>query len=248
MHEVIADLAARWQRARCSALSLALSRGARQESEAALIALALDQAPEQTLRAVFDHSLALGRGFRRFYGADLTLSDLAGILPELGSPCVAVAWAHLPDAAAYRSERASCAAASAHLRACDYWREAVHGLVLGLSSGVHHARHESVGNGGTRCVDVLYVHPQSPARFAPIPEEVSVGLAALCRTARMFDSSVEIEFLGIGENVLHYTVRSSRLEQGLDLTRVIQRGVERRFPWLTARDASPRAVFSDEPA
>jgi hypothetical protein len=248
VHRVLAELTARWQRARRSALAAALSREAGQEPEAALLALALDQAPEQALRAVFDNSLRLGQGFRRFYRADLTLSDLVRVLPELGSPCLAAAWTHLPEATAYRSDRAPCAAASAHARACDYWREAVNGLVLGLTSGVHHARHESAGNGGTRCVDVLYVHPQSPARFAPIPDQISGGLAALCRTACIFDSSAEIEFLGLGENVLYYTVRSNRTDVGLDLTSVIQRGVKRRFPWLTARDASPRAVFTDEPA
>lgn len=243
MHEVIADLAARWRRARCAALSVALSRPATTEPEASLLTQALDEAPAQALRAVFDNSLTLGKGFRRCYGADLTLPDLAGILPALGSPCVAAAWTPRANAAGYVSERAGCAVGSQHPRACDYWREAAQGLVHGLTSGVHHARHESIGSGGTRCVDVLYVHPQSPLRFAPIPEEIGTGLAALCRTASLFDSSIVIEFLGINENVLHYTVRASRAENAPDLTEVIRRGVKRRFPWLDARDASPRAVL-----
>lgn len=247
MHDVITDLAARWRRARCSALSEVLNRRSNQEPEAALLASALDEAPEQALRAAFDNSLTLGQGFRRCYSADLTLPDLVRILPELGSPCVGAQWAHRPDTAAYFSERPPCVVGSEHPRACDYWREAVQGLVLGLTSGVHHARHESIGHGGTRCIDVLYVHSQNPARFAPIPEEVSAGLAALCRTARLFDSSIEIEFLGIEENVLHYTVRSNAEKNALDLTRIIQRGVRKRFPWLGARDVSPRAVFMDGP-
>jgi hypothetical protein len=249
------DLAGRWRRARRAALHTALgperaasaiADAADLDPEAALVAAALATAPEAALRGVFDHSLRLGEGFRRFFRVDVPLPDLVKILPQLEVPCLATAWTRV-DAPAYLATRAGCGAASWHGRACDYWREAIAGLVLGITGGVRMARHESRGHGGARCVDALYVHAQSPLRFGPIPDDVRPGLDAVRRTARAFDSTYDLEFLGISENVLHYQTSRPDGPGAVTLSSLVERAVRRRFPWLTVCDASPRPVLGASP-
>jgi hypothetical protein len=249
MHEVVVDLASRWRRARLAALSAALPGAADQPSpldEAARLAGADDDAAEEALRKVFDNSHELGRSFRRFHRVDLPLGDLAALLPHLGSPCVSGDWRRESDEGVYRTDRVGCDMSPRHRRTCDYWREAIGGLVLGLTCGIYHARHHSLGHGAERCTDVLYVHPQSPERYGPIPEEVRSGLESLRRTTRIFDSTFELDFLGISEGVLYYTASRDGVAGDFNLVAHVERGVARRFPWLTPREASPRSVFSEQ--
>ncbi len=246
--EAAIDLAQRWSSARRAALRATLPESDEVEPEDVLLARALAHAPEAALRRVFDVSMKLGEGFRRFHGLDLPLAQLVELLPLLGPPCTARSAVRVEAEPAYRTERDGCLAAAQHPRTCDYWREAVEGLVLGMTGAVRHARHESVGHGGARCVDVLYVHPQSRLRFGPIPEHLQAGLESLRRTARAFDSSVEIEFLGLSESVLHYSCRSLGSGGDVRLNSVIEQGLRRRFPWLSARDVSPRPVLVESPS
>jgi hypothetical protein len=248
------DLAGRWRRARRAALHAALGPEAASalaapadgDPEAALVAAALAAAPEAALRGVFDHSLRLGEGFRRFFRLDVPLPDLVKVLPHLEVPCLGATWTRVDDPA-YLATRAGCGAAGWHARACDYWREAIAGLVLGMTGGIRLARHESRGHGGTRCIDALYVHPQSPLRFGPIPDDVREGLEAVRRTARAFDSTYDLEFLGISENVLHYQPSRPDGAGAVGLASLVERAVRRRFPWLAVCDASPRSVLGASP-
>ncbi len=209
----------------------------------ALMVLALDRAPDETLRGVFDVSRRLGAGFRAYHRLDLPLADLCDILPRLGPACTTRPWTVLSGEAARRGERAPCESGSLHSHACAFWREGLDGLVLGLTSAIHIARHASRGAGDARCVDVLHVHPQSPSRFGPIPAEVLAELDRIRRTARALDPSLAVDFLGISEGVLYY--RSERAgEPGDQLTTSIEPAVRRRFPQLALRDVSPRPVLA----
>lgn len=248
MSELAVDLASRWRRARCAALRDAAPGLDAHQTEESLLPIALDHAPEAALRLVFEHSKQLGEGFRRFYKLDLPLTELAAFLPLLGVPCLARAWIRAAEEPAYVAEHAGCAAPSQHPRACDYWREAIEGLVLGMTGAVRHGRHASRGHGAPHCVDVLYVHPQSPLRFGPIPEDLRVGLESVRRVARAFDGSTEIEFLGLSEGVLHYQSRALGGAGSLRINTVIEQGIARRFPGLATREVSARAVFVDSPS
>jgi hypothetical protein len=246
--ELAVDLAERWRRARTAALRLSLPEAEATMPEEALLVAALDRSPDDVLRRVFDHSFRLGEGFRRFYRLDLPLADLVEFLPTLATPCLARTATRAPDEPAFLLVRKSCPAAAQHSRACDYWREAISGLVHGMTGAVRHARHDSAGHGGSSCVDVVYVEPRSKRRFGPIPAEVSEGLESLRRPARSFDSSIEIEFLGVSEGVLHYTSKRSGGGGPVGVSTVIEQGVRRRFPWLTAREVTPKPVLSETPS
>jgi hypothetical protein len=239
------DLAKRWRSARRAALRAVLLESQDSQTEQQLLVEALSTDAERVLRLVFDNSLTLGEGFRAYFRVDVPLTDLVSLLPLLETPCLPSSWTRHDDPPHHRTERTGCHIGLLHDRACDYFREAIQGLVLGLTGTVYHARYESLGHGGKRCVDALYVQSQSPARFGPIPESLRLGLEQVQRTARMFDSSVRLDFLGLSENTLSYTLESGDGPGNLHLTTVVEQALRRRYPDLITRDASPRAVLSD---
>jgi len=238
------DLADRWRRARRSALRAIVPDATVDTDDDALLVLALDRDPDGALRRVFDVSHRLGESFRAFHQLDLPLADLIEVLPALDVPCAARRWAPVPGEAARRAERAPCDAWTRHPRACELWREALDGLVLGLTGAVWFARHASRGAGDPSCVDVLYVHPQSPARFGPIPDELRAGLEAIRRTACALDPALELDFLGVSEGVLYFRAERAGGAGAGQVTTSIERGLRRRFPGLATREVASRPVLT----
>jgi hypothetical protein len=241
------DLAWRWRAARRSALRAACPDPAAAGAldDEALLAEALASDAEAANKAAFEHSLRLGEGFRRVHRCDLPLHDLAAFLPLLGAPCVDRRFAAVPGEAAALGERAGCADGARDGRACAFWREAAEGLVLGMTSGVRLGRHRSRGAGDDRCVDALFVHPESPRRFGAIPEALRRRLEGVAAMVRALDSHSEVEFLGLSEGVLYYRTRRDVSEPSpFLLHRNIERGVARCRPDLKVRDVTPRPVIT----
>lgn len=237
------DLSERWRRARRAALLAVVATATADEAEEKLLAQALALDCESTLRKVFDNSLKLGDGFARFFRTELELEDLPTALAQLLTPCVSGTWAEAEAEAVLRLERDGCPFAAQGAAACDYWREAISGLVLGMS-GVRHARHASLGHGDASCIDVLYVIPESKHRFGPIPDELHEPLERAARLAKRFDSRIEIEFLGISEGVLYYHEKRGSSE--ISMAAQLERAIHRHFPNLALRELSPRPVLTGE--
>lgn len=240
--DVIADLSTRWLRARLAALGAVLKKQDSDANEAVLVAEALELDGSQTLKTVFDNSRRLGVGFRAHFDVDVPLSDIARLLPRMNVPCHVGEWIKAEEPYHFRSERSGCALGKAHPLACAYVREATDGLVLGLSSSVHFARHASLGAGDARCVDVLFVQPTPELRFGPIPDALEAPLEQVAQTIRAFDSTSTVQFLGVSEGVLFYTLSSSGEPGRVSVGPMLQRALKRRCGSLEARDITPKSV------
>ena len=244
--EPIPGLAARWRGARRAALNAVLQEAGAAD-DTVLLAEALARDRDQAQRRVFENSLRLGQGFARFHHTALTLETLPDALDQVSgvaAPCLRGTWTAVPDEAALRLERPGCPFRDQGPAACDWWREAISGLVLGVAAGLRHARHQSCGHGDGRCVDIIYVHPESPLRFGPIPAEMADALAAVARMVTAFDTSAAVAFLGLSEGVLYYQL----IKPGCGTVRaqpLVEQGVHRRFPDLALREVSPRPVLLD---
>lgn len=241
------DLAERWRRARRSALRAVVAEDVADDvTDDDLAVRALERAADDALRAVFDVSRRLGLSFRAYYRVELPLADLVRLLPAIGAPCTSRDWSPISGDAAQRAERAPCGVWSQHPRACALWREAIDGLVAGLSGEVRFARHASRGAGDGRCVDVLHVHPRSPSRYGPIPEAMRDGLDAIARTARALDGALDVELLGMSEGVLYYRAQRAGGVGAGEVSTSIEPAVRRRFPDLVIREVSPRPVLTPD--
>lgn len=241
------ELSLRWRHARRAALRKVLPASTADTPDDELLRSALASDAAAAHRAVFENSLRLGRGYAAVEGSHATFSDLAGALPELAVPCAErTPRAPEDDSAAMYLERDACPASALGADGCDFYREAIAGLVLGMTGGILHTRHESAGHGGARCVDAVYVDPEWRDRHGTIPEPLRPHLDAVSATLRMFDSRARVEFLGVAEGTLHYVVRGGGGAGSLNVGGTLARLIHRRLPDLSLREVSPRAIFSDE--
>ncbi len=247
MDAELGDLSQRWQFARRAALRSVLPESTGAESYDALLVAALAADAEKAIKAGFDNSLRLGAGFARFYGTELPLHTLPDALASLGVPCLAGDYRRDEDEPALWLERAGCPSGALGPHACRFYREAIDGLVLGLTGGILHARHESSGAGGARCVDVFYLDPESDLRFAPIPDEMVGPLESVRKQARAFNARAEVTFVGMSEGVLYYREGSAYEPGSVSVRSLVERGVRRRFPDLALREISPRSVLAEGP-
>lgn len=247
------DFRRRWSAARLAALKRAvasLAPAPAPEDEDAWLGAVPPAARDQVLRAVFDHSRALGRSAARRFGLSFEPADLAELLGAGAAPCFRGAWA--PSGRALRLERGGCADPLGGFR-CDYWREAADGLVMGAGDDARLARHQSFGHGDPACVDVLFDDgpwlapvPPSRPRFAPVPAGVREQLAPVVRLFEQLGATLTLE--GLNEGVLHYRLESKDPLCGATGRTARERlaaEVARRIPGLALQDTSPLAVHPE---
>lgn len=240
----VPDLARRWGAARRAALRTLAPDAPPEADELELLRLAPN--PEEAARRVFDNSRLVGQGFRRFYGVDLTLNDLAELLPALGLPCHAGGFAKLDGDTARRAVRSPCADGRSTPGCCAVWAEATLGLVGGLSTAVYLTRQQSPATGGDLCADLLHLDAQTPLRFEPVPESMQPALAEVTRSARRVDPGAKLEFLGLLDGALHFTLQAGadRGCGGLSVHAAVSHALSRRLPDHRFVDATPRPVLS----
>jgi hypothetical protein len=242
----LADLEARWRRARRAALRCVVREADGSEPEDALLREAIGRDAVTACARVFDNSLRLGHGFTRFHAKELALGELPGVLSQLRVACLQGTWRAAEGEPAMVLEREACVYVAEGAGACSYWRDAIEGLVLGITGGVRCARHESRGHGGARCVDVVYVRPESPLRFGPIADEQRAALEGARRRVRAFDSSVDVVFHGALEGVIHYEVKANGCGGNLAVASMVARELARRLPGVAFQDTAQRSPFDTE--
>lgn len=247
MSEILIDLAARWRRARRAALQASVAPGSTDETEQDLLVRAFQEDRGGVLKRVFDNSLRLGVSFARYHGSEIPLGELPAVLPRLGAPCLSGRYRPCEEEPAFFLEQGGCGIEALGPAACDWWREAIEGLVLGITGGIFYTRHASAGHGGGVCVGVLYMHPESPLRFGPIPEVMRDATAGVTRTVRAFHSSLEVEFLGMSEGILFYRIRRRGCgDTPLHAQSLVERGIHRHFPGVELREVTERSVLGTE--
>lgn len=200
-------------------------------------------------RDVFDHSRAVGLSLQQALGGPLSLSTLVSLLADAPVGCLQGEWQR--QGRGFRLQRMGCGAGSC-AQVCDYWREAVDGLVMGLGDDARYARQQSQGHGAEVCVDVFYAggNPETDAaqRFAPVPETVLAQLSPL--QALLKKQGVTLTFIGCAEKVLFYRLVSAAGPAcgagGLLLRNLVESELRTRCPGYTSFESSPVGVMREE--
>ena len=242
----LVELGDRWRRARNAALRAVAPEGTRDED---LLGAALSADEDEAEQRVFDHSLRLGRSFARYHGTEISIDALPEVLPCLDMPCLEGTFREAEEEPALFLTRAGCSVGTCAARgaaACDLHREAIAGLVLGLTGNVRHTRHESLGHGGGRCVDLFHEDPESPLRFGEIPDALRSKVESVRRLARAFDGETDVSFLGISEGALLYRISKSEDPRAVGVQTLIERAIKSRLPGLVPVEISPRPVLGPE--
>lgn len=207
--------------------------------------LAKEQAG-QDLRRLFDNTRKLGLSLVKYLGLTCELSDLVEILPKLKTTCFDGTWKS--HQASYVLERSGCPLLHKQGSfACDYWREALDGLVMGLCEDERLARHKSCGHGDLTCVDVLFQDRES-VRLAPVSNQflLKLNLIQTC-----FESQqIRVVFKGLLEDMLYYDLKTPEEipcgDENKNWHDELKIMVANFLPDLKLQDASPLAVIGGE--
>jgi hypothetical protein len=239
----VQELADRWRRARRAAVEQVIGRTAEDAAEEERLACAAEVDEAELHRRLFENSARLGGGFRRQLRRAVGVEELPALLSALGAPCLANGtWSMLPGEPGWRFLRRPCCAGEASSARCDAWREAIDGLVLGLTGSLRHTRTASAGHGQEHCVDVIYEDAESPSRYGELPAEVLPALEAVQAFVRRFDGA-DVRFLGISEGVLLYQLETRGCAGSHAAQPMVEQLLKRKLPGLEVRELSPRQVL-----
>lgn len=253
VENTILELSDRWLRAREAAFKKVFSKD-KTESEFLTDIGRVEQTQfEELLKSVFLNSRNLGLSYQKANNLTWEKSDFTTFAKDLGSPCLGGIWEK--KTSAHVLSRQGCSGKSVGQRYCQYWREAIDGLVVGISDDVGFVRNSSVGVGDDSCVDVFYDDESSPTdaiwnnanKWGVLPEEIKADLELIQH--KFNEMKIDLKFLGLSEKNLLY-----KLEPKENLTcgsaGNIYRGhleklVKEKFPLYGLRDASPVAVYGE---
>jgi hypothetical protein len=242
------DFSSRWQRARCSVLSSNNDSTMTENiSEIDLISR-IQNADKQKeiLRKVFEVSKKLGHSAKWYYGIEWEAEDFKHIFSEVPVNCFSGTWMSIQGGV--KLERPGCEIADkCGAFGCNYFREAMDGLSLGLTDEVTYTRHSSKAHGGSKCVD-LFLLPEAAnqMRFGPLPKVVDNATEQIEK--QLSKDNIRIEFLGEREGIVFYQWASDKARSCQDYSMIVNNIVENVFNNFkisyNTKDITPRAVLS----
>lgn len=252
------DFCSRWNKARISSLRSVLPAENDTTDEGALLALVPEEQRPAALTKVFDCSRQLGISVSRYLGMTFEMADFSELLQQAGISCWSGRWRAHNQALVL--ERSGCEwGTKLGSFGCDYWREALDGLVTGAGETERLARHRSRGHGDSQCVDVLFTEEYSlprivkadgasvPARqkFGTVPDEMIQALKPLL--SRFESMNVQVLLEGLSEGALYYRLETAEGvlcgAGGKLLHESFCKELSTRLPFVTAKDSSPLAVY-----
>ncbi len=243
----VADFLSRWQRARVATLLSAIPDST-DLSENALIRCAATRPTDirdQILKELFRNCWRLGQSTKRFFAMTWELDDFKDILAHGTIPCFRGEW--IGTGKHLTLKRTGCNDGSTiGSFACDYWREALDGIVMGCGDSARYVRWKNKVLGDDYCEDVYFLESDATShRYAPISPNVLAALAPTLESiARL---RITINLKGINGDDLYYELLS---QDSLGCSSVpsiartmFQKAVAKHFPRLKIVDVSPRSVL-----
>ena len=207
-----------------------------------------DALKDSLLKGVFDSSRKLALSLSKRLGLSFEIQDFQNLLKQSGIPCAQGDWSSRPNARVLSRKGCEFCPETGAL-ACDYWREALDGLVMGLGDKERLARHASIRHGDEVCIDVFFTEStrseMEALAWGEIPEHMALDLFEI---AAYFHQStgVAIEIKGFREGVLFFEFASSTdLLCGNShlLGQKFHGLVREKFPGLALKDVTPQAVL-----
>nr|HMN69389.1 hypothetical protein [Bdellovibrionales bacterium] len=209
VESTIQDLGDRWQRARGAAYSATF--GVSEKENEFLIGLndLEEEKFEELLKSIFLNSRSLGLSYQKSKNLTWEKSDFTAFAHKLGSPCLVGVWEQKPSA--HILSREGCGLGrQVGKRYCQYWREAIDGLVIGISDEVGFVRNSSVSVEDEECIDVFFDEESSPTdaiwsnsnKWGALPESIKSDLESIQQ--KFNEMKIDLKFLGLSEKNLLY--------------------------------------------
>jgi hypothetical protein len=201
------------------------------------------------LRKVFDNSRRLAGGLSRSLGVTFEAEDFRDLLESIQVPCLTGRWSERPEARVLA--RAGCGfCPQAGADACDYWREALDGLVTGLGGTERMVRQGCARRGDAECLDVIFAEAPRGNReaeaWAPVPGHMAVEIFEAAEKLGR-SAGAEVSIKGLREGVLCFeflgATDGARCGGAGEALERFREALSGRFPGLGIMDVTPRAVM-----
>lgn len=254
------DFSIRWLKARVSAASLGESShqnkvtltesGLRKEAEL------VNEIPlnmlDFALKQVFDNSRRLAISASQHYGIRLELTDFQKLLIASSLPCALGQWTERPQS--HFVTRSGCIhGQSKNTRICDWYREAIDGVIVGLGETERFVRHRSEAYGDEGCLDIVFDDsqnlPQDDLRYGPIPPPLLQHLNSVISEWKQ--RGFTLNWKGYSAGTLFYTLAGQDptealcQSRGRTLHQDLQKSVREVLPTLRIQDSTPLAVYAE---
>jgi hypothetical protein len=239
------DFHRRWQAARVAALKQVAGMAADQPAatEGALLQQILPAQRDAVLKAVYTNTRKLGQSALGYFALLWDTDDVREVLSQADVPCLQGQWSS--DGPNMVVERRGCSMPQqCGTLGCDYWQEAIDGLLMGLGDAIRHTRHRSAGHGDECCRDVFNSAPraQENAAYGPLPEYLGPFLSNLKQ--QFVPAHVQVTFVGYAAGVVYYQATAPDMGCGQPLwPTILQRAVAKTYPTLRLQNVSPAAVL-----
>lgn len=254
VENTIEDLSDRWQRARETACNKIFAIRKREDEFLLDLNILDEQQFEDLLKSLFLNSRNLGLSYQKSKNLTWEKSDFNKFASRLGSPCLSGDWELKPTA--HVLSRDGCdAGKSMGRRYCQYWREAIDGLVTGISDDVGFVRNSSVSVNDHKCIDVFFDDESSPTdaiwtnsnKWGALPESIKADLDRIQQ--KFNDMKIDLKFLGLSEKNLLYKLEPKENltcgSAGTIYRSQLEKLVKEKFPDFNLKDASPVAVYGE---
>ena len=220
----------------------------RQNNELYLLKSLQIEKRDDVLRSVFNNSRKFGQSFVRYHNIVLETSDLRALLPKLKIPCLTGKW-YRRDDALVRETTGCFEALKLGSFYCDYWREAIDGLTMGITDDIFFARHASCRHGDERCLDVWFEENGETTRASSkgaLPDWAQQKLAIIAD--KFHSDGIRVTFEGLSEGVLYCQITSSRSPSCRDqgsLEKLLANEIRVIWPGVVLKNTTPLAVYGE---
>lgn len=249
MHDAFSaeDFLSRWQQARISSLLKAIPH-ATDRSESALLQHASKLAEEtrdQILKDVFLCSWQLGQSTKRYFGLIWEIHDFKDVLNQSKIRCLQGDWTSTSNHAVL--QRPGCEQGSSlGSFVCNYWREAVDGIVMGCGASARYARLKNKMLNDNQCEDVFFLEEDAEKNlYPPVPDTMLATLKPVLASISRLKISVELK--GLRDGHLYYDLVT---DPSLNCSSVpsiasnlLQQQMNKHFPQIKLVSVSPRSVM-----
>jgi hypothetical protein len=219
--------------------------------EADLIRVIPVESWDEALKKVFDYSRKLAISASKHFKMTLETDDFRRMLEKSTIPCTQGQWSKNSSSVYVTTSRCH-AAQTKEKRFCDWYKEAIDGLVMGLGDTERYVRHGAQAYGDLECVDVIYDDRpglDADLTYAPIPPPLLGSLDDI--VAKVFKTGMQLSFVGYRAGTLFYTLTNFNPDKplcqssGRRAHTLVQSSVSEIFPTLGVQDASPLAVYGE---
>ena len=212
------------------------------EDEVSLLKMIKPESEENLLRKVFENSKKFASSAKWYYGAEWEVSDFYEVISKSEMSCFRGRWNSFQEGISL--ERECCELANkTRPFICHYYKEAMDGLVLGLTDEVIYRRYENCSGRDGICKDVFLYSDAKDLKFAPIPDYLLHELEQV--KIKLLEIGVSVDFPGQLEGEIFYQWKVVDKKSCEDLSKKVKQVIEQNISQfeINIKDITPKAII-----